>query len=267
MAALKWLLLFALAGYVGLVALLYLTQRSLMYFPDPRRLHPTDAGLRQAEEVMLQSADGVGVSAWHVLARESMPVVIYFQGNGGGLDLRAERFRKLTGDGTGLVALNYRGYGGSGGKPSEAGIILDAKAAYDFAAKRYGADRLVLWGESLGTGVAVALAAEQPVARVILESPYSSIADIAASIYWFVPVRLLLSDSFRSDLRIVKVTVPVLAVHGERDNIIPITYGERLYELIPGPKRFIRLPNAGHNDHDAHGLPEMVKPFILGREN
>ena len=164
------------------------------------------------------------------------------------------------------MALNYRGYGGSGGKPSEAGIILDAKAAYDFAAACYGADRIVLWGESLGTGVAVALAAEQPVARIILESPYSSIADVAASIYWFVPVRLLLSDSFRSDLRIAKVTVPVLVVHGERDNIIPITYGERLYQLIPGPKRFIRLPHAGHNDHDAHGLPEMLKPFILGRE-
>jgi len=267
MTSLKWFLLFALAGYVALVALLYLTQRSLMYFPDPRRLHPADAGLAQAEEVMLQSADGVRVSAWHVPARESMPVVVYFQGNGGGLNLRAERFRKLTADGTGLVALNYRGYGGSGGKPSEPGIILDAKAAYGFAAERYGADRIVLWGESLGTGVAVALAAEQPVARVILESPYSSIVDIAASIYWFVPVRLLLSDSFRSDLRIAKVTVPVLAVHGERDNIVPITYGERLYELIPGPKRFIRLPNAGHNDHDTHGLPELVRPFLLEREN
>ena len=267
MTSLKSLLLFGMAGYVALVALLYLTQRSLLYFPDPRRQHPADAGLRQAEEVMLHSADGVRVSAWHVPARESMPVVIYFQGNGGGLNLRAERFRKLTADGIGLVALNYRGYGGSGGKPSEAGIILDAKAAYDFAAERYGAGRIVLWGESLGTGVAVALAAEKPVARVILESPYSSIADVAASIYWFVPVRLLLMDSFRSDQRIGKVTVPVLVVHGERDTVISITFGERLYEMIPGPKRFIRLPNAGHNDHDAHGLPEMLKPFIIGREN
>ncbi|HET7679643.1 MAG TPA: alpha/beta hydrolase [Xanthobacteraceae bacterium] len=267
MTSLKWLLLFAVAGYAALVALLYLTQRSLMYFPDPRRLTPAEAGLRHAEEVMLQSADGVRVSVWHVPPGESMPVVIYFQGNGGGLNLRAERFRKLTADGTGLVALNYRGYGGSDGKPSEAGIILDAKAAYDFAAERYGADRIVLWGESLGTGVAVALAASSPVARIILESPYSSIADVAASIYWFVPVRLLLMDSFRSDQRIDKVTVPVLVVHGERDNVVRITFGERLYEMIPGPKQFIRLPKAGHNDHDSHGLPEMVRPFVHGREN
>jgi fermentation-respiration switch protein FrsA (DUF1100 family) len=265
MTSLKWILLFAVAGYVGLAALLYLTQRSLLYFPDTRRTRPTDAGLSRAEEAMLQSADGVRVSAWHVPPRENMPVVIYFQGNGGGLDLRAERFRKLTADGTGLVALNYRGYGGSGGKPSEVGIILDATAAYDFAAERYGADRVVLWGESLGTGVAVAVAAEKPVARIILESPYTSIADVAASIYWFVPVRLLLVDPFRSDERIAKVTVPVLVVHGQRDTIVRITFGERLYALMPGPKQFIRLPNAGHNDHDQHGMPELVKPFLLGR--
>jgi len=265
--SLKWLFLFAVAGYLALVALLYLAQRSLLYFPDPRRLDPVAAGLRQAEEVMLQSADGVRVSAWHVPAREGIPVVIYFQGNGGGLDLRADRFRKLTADGTGLLALNYRGYGGSGGSPSEAGIILDAKAAYDFAAERYGADRIVLWGESLGTGVAVAVAAERPVARMILESPYTSIAEVAASIYWFVPVRYLIKDSFRSDERIAKVTVPVLVVHGERDSIVPIRFGQRLYELIRGPKQFIRLPIAGHNDHESYGLTEKLKPFIAGREN
>jgi fermentation-respiration switch protein FrsA (DUF1100 family) len=262
MSSLKWFLLVAAAGYVALLALLYVAQRSLLYFPDPRRLHPAAAGLPRAEEVSLQSADGVRLRAWHVPPREGMPVVLYFQGNGGGLDLRAERFRKLTADGTGLLALNYRGYGGSDGKPSEAGIILDAKAAYGFAAERYGANRIVLWGESLGTGVAVALAAEEPVARVILESPYTSIADVAASIYWFVPVRLLLKDTFHSDQRIAKVTVPVLVVHGERDTIVRITFGERLYALMPGPKQFIRLPHAGHNDHDQHGMPEMVKPFL-----
>lgn len=266
MTSLKWILVFALAGYAAIVALLYLSQRSLLYFPDRQRTLPADVGLLHAEEAMLQSADGVRVSAWHVPPREDKPVVIYFQGNGGGLNLRAERFKKLTSDGTGLVALNYRGYGGSSGKPSEAGIILDAKAAYDFAAGRYGAERIVFWGESLGTGVAVALAAEKPVARIVLESPYTSIADVAASVYWFVPVRLMLGDTFRSDERIAKVTVPVLVVHGERDTIIRIGFAERLYDMIRAPKRFLRLPNAGHNDHDSHGLPELVRPFLQGRE-
>ena len=233
MSTLKWILAFLAAGYIGLVVLLYLAQRSLMYFPDTRRLSPASLGL-QAEDVTLQSADGTHLIAWHLPPREGLPVVIYFQGNGGGLDLRAERFKKLTAGGAGLLALNYRGYGGSEGKPDEAGIILDAKAAYDFAVARYGASRIVLWGESLGTGVAVALAAEQPVARVILESPYTSIVDVAASIYWFVPVRLLLTDTFRSDERIAKVTVPVLVVHGERDTIVRIGFGERLYALEIG---------------------------------
>ena len=249
------------------VALMYAMQRSLMYFPDKRMWDPGNLGLARAEVVTVPSADGVQVRLWHVPPRGGVPVVVYFQGNGGGLNLRAERFRKLTADGTGLVALNYRGYGGSEGRPSEEGIILDAKAAYDFAAQRYGADRVVLWGESLGTGVAVALAAERPVARVILESPYTSIADVAATIYWFVPVRFLLKDGFPSDARIAKVTAPVLVAHGVRDNVVPFRFGERLYSLIRGPKQFIRLPEAGHNDHDAHGFVDMVKPFIVDQAN
>ncbi len=267
MTTLKWILVFAITGYAAIGALLYLTQRSLLYFPDKTRTRPADASLPQAEEVFLQSSDGERLIAWHVPPRDGKPVVIYFQGNGGGLNLRAQRFGRLTSDGTGLLALSYRGYGGSSGRPSEAGFIRDAEAAYGFAAARYGADRIVLWGESLGTGVAVALASEKPVARMVIESPFTSIADVAASIYWFVPVRLLLKDAFRSDERIAKVTAPVLVVHGERDTIIPIGFGERLYDLIRAPKRFIRLPNAGHNDHDAHGLPEIVRLFLLGRED
>ena len=266
MTSLKWTLILALAGYAALVALLYLTQRSLLYFPDKTRTRPADAGLPQAEEVLLQSADGEQLIAWHVPPRDGKPVIVYFQGNGGGLNLRAQRFGRLTSDGTGLLALSYRGYGGSSGSPTEAGLIRDAEAAHDFAAARYGQERIVLWGESLGTGVAVALASEKPVARVILESPYTSIAAVAASIYWFVPVRWLMKDAFRSDERIAKVTAPVLVVHGMRDTIIPIGFGERLYEMIRAPKRFIRLPNAGHNDHDSHGLPDMVRPFVLGQE-
>jgi hypothetical protein len=267
MSSLKWILILAVVGYAAGVALLYVAQRSLMYFPDRRPLNPAEFGLTSTENVTLQSADGMHVRVWHVPARDDKPVVLYFQGNGGGLDLRAERFRKLTADGTGLVALNYRGYDGSEGSPSEAGILLDAKAAYDFAVQRYGAARIVPWGESLGTGVAVALAAENPVARVVLESPYTSIADVAASIYWFVPVRALIKDSFHSDRRIVGVRAPVLVVHGERDTVVPFRLGEQLYALIPGPKKFIRLRDAGHNDHDSHGLQDMVMPFVAGRDN
>jgi hypothetical protein len=109
----------------------------------------------------------------------------------------------------------------------------------------------------------VALAAERPVARVLLESPFTSTADIAAASYPFVPVRLLMKDQFRSDERIGRVTVPVLVVHGTRDGVVPIGYGERLYGMIRSPKRFIPLPNAGHSDHDDYGAAGKVRPFLV----
>jgi fermentation-respiration switch protein FrsA (DUF1100 family) len=189
-------------------------------------------------------------------------VVLYFQGNGGGLDLRAHRFRTLVADGIGVLALNYRGYGGSTGSPTERGILLDAQAAYAFAAGRTRPEDIVLWGESLGTGVAVAIAAKHAVARIVLESPYTSIADVAAAAYRYLPVRGLVKDQFRADALIGAVTAPVLVVQGGRDEVIPVDLGRRLYALIRAPKRFVSLPDAGHNDHDDHGAFEKVLPFV-----
>ena len=133
MSALK-LLIGVLVVFGGFVALMYVAQRSLMYFPDRQRTAPAAARLPQAEEVVLDTTDGEKVIVWHIPPRGERPVVLYFQGNGGGLNLRADRFRALTADGTGLIALNYRGYGGSTGSPTEAGLIADAEAAYGFAA-------------------------------------------------------------------------------------------------------------------------------------
>ncbi len=115
---------------------------------------------------------------------------------------------------------------------------------------RYRADRIVVWGFSLGSGVAVALAADQPIGRLVLEAPYTSVADVASSVFWFVPVRLLMRDQFRSDVRIARVRVPLLVMHGARDPTIPITFGERLFALAHEPKQFVRFPEGGHNDLD-----------------
>jgi fermentation-respiration switch protein FrsA (DUF1100 family) len=261
MTSLKWLLIFALLGYAGLVALLYVAQRAMQYFPESFRTAPGAAGLPEAEEVVLDTADGERLIAWHLPPRGEKPVVLYFHGNGGSLRWRVDRFRALTADGTGLVAVSYRGYGGSTGRPTEAGLVNDAAAAYAFAAARYPAQRIVLWGESLGSGVAVALAAVKPVGHIVLESAFTSAADVGAQTYWFVPVRLLMKDQFRSDLRIGKVTAPVLVLHGDRDNVVPLALGERLYGLITAPKRLVRFP-AGHNDLGAHGAVEAAKQFL-----
>jgi hypothetical protein len=264
MSTLKSIIGFTLVFYVGFVALLYVMQRGMMYLPDRSRTPPAAAGLPQAAEEVLETADGERLIVWHIPPRDARPVVLYFHGNGGALRLRVPRFAALTADGTGLVALSYRGYGGSTGRPSEAGLIEDGRATYDFAAARYAPERLALWGESLGSGVAVALAAERPVARLVLEAPFTSAADIAASVYPVVPVRLLMKDQFRSDERIGRVTAPVLVIHGERDRVVPIRFGERLYELVRSPKRFVRLPDGDHEGLDGHGALNEAKKFIAG---
>jgi fermentation-respiration switch protein FrsA (DUF1100 family) len=162
------------------------------------------------------------------------------------------------------VALSYRGYGGSTGKPTEAGMLLDAAAAYDFAAARYPPARIVLWGESLGTGVAVALAAERPVGGLMLDAPFTSAADVGASAYPFIPVRLFIKDSFRSDQRIRRVRAPLLVLHGDMDGIVPVRFGERLFALANEPKQMVRFPLGGHVDLDDHGAPDAVRAFLNG---
>lgn len=265
MALFKSLLIVALAGYLGLVVVMYLAQRALMYFPDRVRTAPDAAGFPEAEEVVLDTVDGERVIVWHVAPRGDGPVVLYLHGNGGALRGRVDRFRALIADGAGLVALSYRGYGGSSGTPSETGLINDALATYAFAVSHYASNRIVLWGESLGSGVAIALAAEQPVGRIVLEAPFSSAVDVAARAYPFAPVHWLMKDQFRSDLRIARVTAPVLILHGDRDTIVPIELGERLYGLVRGPKRFLRVPGGGHEDLGANGAVEAAKAFISER--
>jgi fermentation-respiration switch protein FrsA (DUF1100 family) len=264
MLALAWTAVIALCLYVGVAAMIYLVQRSLMYFPDTAHVSPAAAGLPEAEEVPLTAADGVHIAAWHVPPRDGKPVILYFHGNGGALRFRVERFHKLIADGIGLVALEYRGYGGLGGSPSEQGLIADAQAAYRFAVSRYPAQQLVLWGESLGSGVAVALAAEQPVGRVILEAPFTSAVAIGSQHYWYLPVSLLMKDQFHSDTRIAKVTAPLMIMHGVHDRVVPYAMGERMFDLANQPKHFVRFLDGGHEDLDANGALDAVARFLAG---
>jgi uncharacterized protein len=262
MVTLKWVLIFVLAGYAGLVALLYLVQRSFLYHPDRAHVSPAAAGLPEAEEVVLDTGDGEKVIAWHVAPRPGKLIVIYFHGNAEIVPWRAPRFRALIADGTGLLALSYRGYSSSTGRPTEDGLARDATAAYAFANARYAAERIALWGHSLGTGVAVRLASEQSIAKLVLEAPFSSAVAIAAAMFPFAPVRLLMHDQFRSDERIARVTAPVLVLHGARDNVIPIASGERLYGLIPGRKRFVRFPDGDHVNLDDFDAVGVVHAFL-----
>jgi len=264
MTILGWIAVIAACCYVGLATMIYLAQRSLMYFPDTTHVTPAAAGLPEAAEVPLTASDGVQIRVWHVPPHDGKPVILYFHGNGGSLQYRVERFRRLIDAGIGLVALEYRGYGGLDGRPSEQGLIRDGEAAYGYAAAHYPAQQIVVWGESLGTGVAVALAAEKPVGRVILEAPFTSALAVAESRYWYLPVRLLMKDQFRSDLRIKKVTAPLLILHGVQDRVVPYAMGERLFELANKPKHIVRFLDGGHEDLDKNGALDAVGRFLAG---
>jgi fermentation-respiration switch protein FrsA (DUF1100 family) len=237
-----------------------------MLFPIPPvgRSAPAAAGFPEAEERVLTTADGEKVIVWHVPARPGRPVILFFPGNGDFLAGRVSRFKGITSDGTGLVALSYRGYAGSTGSPSEEGLLRDGAAAYAFTAARYDPSRIVAWGFSLGTGVAVAIASEHPVGKLILEAPYTSTIDVAASLFPIVPVSLLMRDRFHSDRRIAGVTVPLLVMHGDADPAINIAFGERLFAMAREPKQFVRFPGGGHDNLDDFGALETARQFIGG---
>lgn len=267
MKTVQWIAALAIAGYVAAVVALYVFQRALLYpAPQTTRTDPAAAGFPEAQEVVLDTGDGEKVIVWHVPPKQGKPVVLFFHGNGEVLAWRVPRFRAITADGTGLVALSFRGYGGSSGRPIEAGLLNDGAAAYAFAAAHYPAERIVPWGYSLGSGVAVAIAASQPVGKLILEAPYTSITDVAASLFWYMPVRWLMQDSFRSDERISGVKAPLLIMHGERDTVVPVRFGRRLFDLAPGPKRFVSFPLGTHVNLDNVGAVDVAHAFMAGRD-
>jgi hypothetical protein len=258
-----WLVGLGAAAYLIALAALYVFQRDFLYHPPQDfRTAPAAAGLPEAEEVVLTTQDGEKVIAWYVPPRDGKRVVVFFHGNGDTLALRVPRLRAVIADGTGLVALSFRGYAGSSGQPTEPGLMLDALAAYDYAAARFAPERIVVWGFSLGTGPAVAVAAERPIGKLILEAPYTSTADVAAADLPFIPVRLLMTDQFHSDQRIAKVHVPLLVMHGERDPGIDIRFGRQLFALANEPKRFVAFPDGGHFDLDNYGASTVAMQFV-----
>ncbi|MBR1175102.1 alpha/beta hydrolase [Bradyrhizobium sp. KB893862 SZCCT0404] len=263
MTIFKWIAILLVTVYCAGLVVLYVRQREMLFpIPPVGRTAPGAAGFGEAEEHVLATSDGEKVIVWHVPAKPGRPVILFFPGNGDFLAGRIDRFKAMTADGTGLVALSYRGYAGSSGAPSEEGLLRDAAAAYAFTTARYAADQIVAWGFSLGTGVAVAIASEHPVGKLILEAPYSSTVDVAAAAFRFVPVRLLMRDQFRSDERIARVTVPLLVMHGTDDLAIPIVFGERLFGLAHEPKQFVRFAGGGHDNLDAFGAIETARRFI-----
>ena len=242
--------------YCAPIAWLTIKQRDLVFRVSSLRTTPDQAGFSRAKEVAVKTADGETLVGWFVPPAKGKPFLIYLHGNGGTLEKRALRLRRMTDDGAGLIAIEWRGYGGSTGSPSQAGLLADARAAHDFALAAGAAPgQIVVVGESLGTGPALWLAGEKKVAGVVLDSPYSAIVDVAADRYWMFPVRLVSRDPFPAADWAKRVTAPVFAVAGLDDQTIPIRYARKLMAAVSAPKTFIEIPDGGHV---VLGRPEIL---------
>ena len=237
--------------YAALVTIVALNERRLLYFPHARVSSPPDRNIQVVEIV---TGDGERLVGWYRPPAPGSPVILFLDGNGGRLDYQWERWRETGRAGVGQLSIAYRGYGGSTGQPSESGLHRDAQAAYGWLTARHPAADVVVHGFSLGTGVAVRLAAERPVRALILEAPFTATVDVAAELYPFIPVRLLMRDRFLSRDHIGKVRAPVLIAHGDADRQVPFRFGERLFALANEPKRFIRYPGATHSELPSRGF-------------
>jgi uncharacterized protein len=252
------------ASYVLIATLLYLLQRRILYRPHRTRPDLAAVGLPDLQQTTVTTSDGLALLAWYLPpARDSGRVVLYLHGNAAHIGHRAYRlgpFRRL---GWGVLLLEYRGYGGNPGQPSETGLIIDAHAGMTaLLAMGFPPSAILVWGESLGTGPAVHVAAEHPVRAVLLEAPYTSIADIARLRYRLFPVDRLLLDRFDSLRKMSSVQAPVLVMHGAHDQIVPVAMGRAIYSQAPDPKQLWIAPHAGHIDLVEAGAIEAAGRFV-----
>lgn len=246
--------------YLGLAGWISIRQDALVYHPTAEiPLTPADAGWI-FEDLTLSTSDGVNINAWFVPVENARGVVLFCHGNAGNIGHRLDSIRIFRDLGLSVLIFDYRGFGLSEGRPSEAGTYLDVRAAWDFLVEEKGVEpwRIVIFGRSLGGAVAAHLAAqlaqeqdqkqdqEQAMGALILESAFTSLPDMAARLYPYLPVRWLAKYSYNTLGRIRDVHAPVLVVHSPGDEIVPFAHGQALYAAAPEPRMFLEI-SGGHN--------------------
>jgi len=252
----------ALGVYVVLVGAVFVMQRSLLYPASRQAPDLAASGRPEMVEVVTRTADGLELLHWYRPPRgPGQPVLVVFHGNAGHIGDRVPKLDALFDAGFGILLSGYRGYGGNPGHPTEADLTADARLLLDWlAGQGIAPERTVLYGESLGTGIAVKMAGERPVGAIVLESPYTSIAELAQVHYWYLPAWWLVLDKWRSQEVIERVGAPLLVVHGARDRTVPLRYGRRLFAAAPEPKEILIVEDAAHND--LYAFPQVPSGVI-----
>jgi uncharacterized protein len=245
--------------YLCVVGAAWAFQRKLLYFPSSLRVQPADAGLNGVTERVLTTQDGQQIITWVGQPKPGFPTILYFHGNGGDLSGRAARMATYLEQGYGMTMMSYRSFSGSTGSPSERANIADALLAFDtLVTSGTKASDIIVYGESLGSGVATQVAAARNVGGIILDAPYTSTVDVGARNFWFLPVRLLMADRYETIRHIKKVTAPLLIVHGESDVVIPVAMGRAVHAAATSPRQIVTFPGAGHENHSDYGSYDAI---------
>ena len=257
----------AVGAYVLVVVVVYVFQRSMMYHPDKTVPDPAAFGLSDAVVVSYSAKDNTTLQSWYHPASPGKPTVVLFHGNAGHIGDRAFKARVFIEEGLGVMLAGYRGYGGNPGKPSEEGLYQDARAALDYLREQgIDAGHTILYGESLGTGITVQMAVEMqeldPALKVILEAPYTTMGEAAAAHYPYLPAKVLVRDRYDTLSKITRIKVPLLIIHGEKDETVPVELGKKLFAVANDPKFGHWLPQAGHNDLYDRGAGAIIVDFI-----
>jgi uncharacterized protein len=251
---------------VSILALIWTLQRRLIYFPTTDVPTTEAIGRTDVEPVTFETIDGLRLNGWFFAVEGPLPriTVIVFNGNAGNRAHRVPLAAALHRHGLQVLLVDYRGYGGNPGTPSQKGLAADSRAARAYLAGRSDVDasRLVYFGESLGTAVAVDLAVEHTPAALVLRSPFTSMSDVGQYHYPFLPVRLLLRDRFAMIGQIQLIQAPVLVIAGGRDRIVPVESSRRVYDAATSPKTFLLVPDADHNDYELFAGDEMIDAIV-----
>ena len=248
-------------AYAAVLVIMALFQRSLLYHPDTDLKLPQYYGLDMSA-VTLTTQDNVKITAWFREAEKNGDYLVYLHGNAQNISNRKPDLKAFMDEGFGIIAVSYRGFGTSEGSPSEEGLYNDARAAISFLKdKGIKEKNIILYGESLGTGIATKMATEIEAEALVLEAPYTSIADRAQEIYPFIPIKLLLRDNFESIEKIKTINIPVLILHGEKDMVVPTHHGKAVYAAANNPKKLVLFKNNGHNNRNVEEIAKLVRDF------